>query len=94
MLFGAHTSYFTGMSPEESSAMLDQLLRHSTQEEFVYTHRWRRYDLLMWNNRRVLHRVLPYGVATDRRRLWRAEVVGGRRPRRWPQSMRELFARF
>ncbi len=94
MLVGAHTSYFRGMSHEASGALLDELLRHSTREEFVYTHKWRRFDLLMWNNRRVLHRVLHYDAAADRRRLWRAEVVGGRRPKQWPQSVRELLACF
>ena len=92
MLFGAHTERFRGLSEAEGVALLDDLLRHATREEFVYTHKWRRFDLLMWNNRRVLHRVQPYDDASQRRRLWRAEVVGGKPPSRWPRSLRQVLA--
>lgn len=92
MLFGAHTERFRGMPEADGAALLEKLLAHATRDEFVYTHRWRRHDLLMWNNRRVLHRVLPYDDATQRRRLWRAEVVGGKPPSRWPRTFRQLLA--
>ena len=41
----------------------------------VYSHRWSAGDIVVWNNRRVLHRVTQYAVATERRRLWRAEAI-------------------
>lgn len=92
MLFGAHTERFSGMSDADSAALLEKLLIHATRGEFVHTHSWRRHDLLMWNNRRVLHRVLPYDDATQRRRLWRAEVIGGKPPSRWPRTFRQMLA--
>jgi alpha-ketoglutarate-dependent 2,4-dichlorophenoxyacetate dioxygenase len=94
MLFGAHTTGIKDWPEADSQRLLDELQRHCTQDRFVYTHRWRQHDLLMWNNRRVMHRVLPYDDAGQRRRLWRAEVVGDRRPSRWPRSLRELAATF
>ncbi|NIO15275.1 MAG: TauD/TfdA family dioxygenase, partial [Xanthomonadales bacterium] len=37
-------------------ALLDRLWAHATQDRFVTTHSWRVGDLLMWDNRAVLHR--------------------------------------
>jgi len=93
LLFGAHTTRVRDLPDEESEALLGELLRHATRDEFVYSHEWRRLDLLFWNNRRVLHRVLDYDDATDRRRLWRVEVLGSDRPGGKPLSLwRRLLA--
>lgn len=51
-----HTSHLTGMSREESDALLARLYAHITQPEFVYGHSWRVGDLLMWDNVAVQHK--------------------------------------
>ena len=36
------------------------LTEHATQREYTYAHRWRQYDLVMWDNRAVMHRARRY----------------------------------
>jgi taurine dioxygenase len=53
------TSHIVGMHPAESRALLEFLFAHATQPEFIYRHRWRKNDLVMWDNRCTMH----YAVA-------------------------------
>jgi alpha-ketoglutarate-dependent 2,4-dichlorophenoxyacetate dioxygenase len=45
-----------GMPDAETEALLAELIAHATQRQFVYTHRWRVGDLVMWDNRCTMHR--------------------------------------
>lgn len=45
-----------GMDHREALPLLDELLDHATQPEFQYRHQWRRGDLVMWDNRCLLHK--------------------------------------
>ncbi|HMD62763.1 MAG TPA: TauD/TfdA family dioxygenase, partial [Stellaceae bacterium] len=68
LYLGNHASHILGMPEAEGAALLDQLLQHATQRRFVYAHRWRRGDLVMWDNRCLLHRaVANYETGKDRR---------------------------
>ena len=68
------------MPEADGRALLDRLLEHTTQPRFVYAHRWRRGDLVMWDNRCLLHRALRnYDMGRERRVLQRT-VVKGRVP--------------
>src|SRR5207249_1516877 len=58
---GSHAWYVEGLPYAESRRLLDELLAHGTRPECVYTHRWRQWDLVMWDNRAVLHRGRPRG---------------------------------
>lgn len=49
------SNYILGMTNERSEALLDRLWRHATQEDFTWTHSWRPGDVLLWDNRCVLH---------------------------------------
>lgn len=53
----------------------DDLLAFASQDRFVYTHHWSPGDLVLWDNRCVLHRVLPYNHTQERRVLLRAEAL-------------------
>lgn len=53
------TSHIDGFEKSESDALLEFLYRHATRPEFVYRHRWRPNDLLIWDNRCLMH----YAVA-------------------------------
>jgi taurine dioxygenase len=68
-------SYVVGLQLEDSEALLDRLWAHSTQDRFVTTHGWRVGDLLIWDNRAVLHRRDAFD-AKSRRRLHRAQLKG------------------
>jgi alpha-ketoglutarate-dependent 2,4-dichlorophenoxyacetate dioxygenase len=52
----SHAGRIFEMPPEEGRALIDQLIAHCTQRQFVYTHRWRPNDLVMWDNRCTMHR--------------------------------------
>ena len=45
---------------------LRDLNEHATQRQFVYAHRWRRYDLVMWDNRATMHRARRYDHSQPR----------------------------
>jgi alpha-ketoglutarate-dependent 2,4-dichlorophenoxyacetate dioxygenase len=48
------------MGEQEGRALIDELVAHATQRQFVYTHRWRLNDLVMWDNRCTMHRGKVY----------------------------------
>jgi alpha-ketoglutarate-dependent 2,4-dichlorophenoxyacetate dioxygenase len=77
LYLGNHASHILGMSEVEGRALLDELLEHTTKPQFVYTHRWRTGDLVMWDNRCLLHRaVANYEMGRFRRVLHRSVVRG------------------
>jgi alpha-ketoglutarate-dependent taurine dioxygenase len=77
LYIGNHASHILGMPEAEGDALLQELLDHATQPGFVYTHHWQAGDLVMWDNRCLLHRALAnYEMATHRRVLHRTVVTG------------------
>ncbi len=77
LYIGNHASHIAGMPEDAGDALLLELLEHATQPQFVYTHHWRDGDLVMWDNRCLLHRALAnYEMATHRRVLHRTVVTG------------------
>jgi alpha-ketoglutarate-dependent 2,4-dichlorophenoxyacetate dioxygenase len=73
---GSHAWYVEGMDYAESRRLLDDLLTRTTRPECVYQHRWRQWDLVMWDNRCVLHRGRPWDAARHRRVMRRTTVAG------------------
>ena len=66
-----------GLGAEEGKALLAELLAHATQPQFIYTHHWRQGDLIIWDNRALLHRALAnYEMGKHRRVLHRTVVRG------------------
>jgi len=72
---GRHASHIVGLSIEEGRALIRELNEFSTQPEFVYRHKWQAGDLVMWDNRMVMHRGLPYDPMY-RRVMHRTTVAG------------------
>ena len=56
LFMGEHASHLDGQPMAEGRARLDALTAHSVGERFVYRHKWRPGDMLMWDNRCLLHR--------------------------------------
>jgi alpha-ketoglutarate-dependent 2,4-dichlorophenoxyacetate dioxygenase len=56
----SHAGRIFGMPDAEARALLEELIAHTTQRQFVYTHRWRPHDLVMWDNRCTMHRGTDY----------------------------------
>ena len=63
-----------GMPTPEARMLLHDLIEHATQRQFVYTHRWRVGDLVMWDNRCTMHRARDYDMS-HRRDLHRTTVM-------------------
>jgi alpha-ketoglutarate-dependent taurine dioxygenase len=77
LYIGNHASHVLGVSDAVSEALLSELLEHATQPQFVYTHNWQDRDLVIWDNRCLLHRALAnYEMAKHRRVLHRTVVTG------------------
>jgi len=73
---GSHACEIVGMGTGEARALLRDLLQRATRPELVYTHRWQPGDLVMWDNRCVLHRGRPWDESAYRRVMHRTTVAG------------------
>ncbi|MGE4242084.1 TauD/TfdA dioxygenase family protein [Ramlibacter sp.] len=72
-----YTKEVVGMDPVEGRALIDPLIEHATKPENVYTFKWRKNDLLFWDNRNLNHRaVANYDMSKVRRVLQRVVVRG------------------
>jgi taurine dioxygenase len=67
---------FVGMTREESQPILEMLFRHSTQPQFQFRQKWRRDDLLIWDNRCTVHLALGDYADFSQRELLRTSLVG------------------
>jgi len=56
LYIASHIGTIRGMDDRETRKLLEELTAHATQRQFVYTHRWRVGDLVMWDNRCTMHR--------------------------------------
>lgn len=64
-----------GWASEESLALFRQLAEFATRPEFIFRHHWRSGDLVAWENRWTMHRVLPYDDQRVRREMRGAVVL-------------------
>ncbi len=76
LYLGAHARSIEGMDEAQSRRLIERLMELATQPAFTYAHRWRPHDLLMWDNRAVLHRATPFATTTERRHMVRTTVAG------------------
>ncbi|MGC8475291.1 MAG: TauD/TfdA dioxygenase family protein [Acetobacteraceae bacterium] len=57
LYLSSHIGTIVGWPRPEAMAFIRDLAEHATQPRFVYVHRWRQWDLVMWDNRQTMHRV-------------------------------------
>jgi alpha-ketoglutarate-dependent 2,4-dichlorophenoxyacetate dioxygenase len=76
LFLGAHASHVDGMPVEEGRALLRELQEHLTRPEFCYRHEWGEGDLVVWDNRCVLHRATPYDTTRYKRLMQRTTISG------------------
>jgi alpha-ketoglutarate-dependent 2,4-dichlorophenoxyacetate dioxygenase len=72
----SHACEIVGMPTDEARALLRELLDLATRPERVYIHRWQAGDLVMWDNRCMLHRGRPWDESRYRRVMHRTTVAG------------------
>ena len=76
LYIGSHVSDVEGMTTSESRKLIDRLLSFATQKQFIYRHTWCLHDLVMWDNRSVIHRAQPFINHNERRRMVRTTIAG------------------
>ena len=74
LYLASHAGRILGMSEPEGRALIDELVAHATQRQFVYTHRWRVHDLVIWDNRCTMHRGTEFDDLRWKRDVQRATV--------------------
>ena len=63
------------MPEPDGRALIDELIAHATQRQFVYTHRWRVHDLVIWDDRCTMHRGSEFDDLRWKRDMQRATVL-------------------
>jgi taurine dioxygenase len=74
---------FVGMAPGphgDGGALLYELMSHITRPEFVYVHEWTKGDLVVWDNRCLVHAATWFDAEHEKRVMWRTTVSGNPGP--------------
>jgi len=66
-----------GLEQAETAALLDELLEHATQERFQYRHKWLEGDMVIWDNRCLMHKANGDYPVAEVRYLYRLMLKGG-----------------
>jgi len=74
LYLASHAGRIFGMSEPNGRALIDELVAHATQRQFVYSHRWRVHDLVIWDNRCTMHRGTEFDDLRWKRDMQRATV--------------------
>jgi alpha-ketoglutarate-dependent 2,4-dichlorophenoxyacetate dioxygenase len=77
LYLSSHAGRIVGWEVPEAMLLLRELTEHATQREFVYSHRWAVGDLVMWDNRTVMHRARRYEDEKYPRDLRRTTLTDG-----------------
>ena len=75
LYLSSHAGSIVGWPVAEARFFLRDLVEHATQRQFVYAHRWRVGDLVMWDNRQTMHRARPF-PAHEPRDMRRTTLMG------------------
>ena len=74
LYLASHAGRVIGMEDAQGRALIEELMAHATQRQFVYPHRWRVNDLVIWDNRQTLHRGTVFDDLRWKRDVQRATV--------------------
>jgi len=80
LYIASHASHIIGWPVEEGRALLEGLIEFATQPRFIYAHKWRVGDLVIWDNRCTLHRATPYQSTQYVRDLRRTTIIDVAQP--------------
>lgn len=76
LYLGAHCASIEGWPETKGRALIDALMAHATQARFVYSHPWQPRDMILWDNRAVLHRATPFATTAEKRLMVRTTIAG------------------
>lgn len=74
IFLSSHIGQIEGMPRPEAMALIRDLVEHATQPDFVYTHKWRLHDIVMWDNRQTMHRARRFNDVGEIRDMRRTTV--------------------
>lgn len=77
LFLSSHGARIEGWETPEAMMLLRELTEHATQREFVYAHKWRVGDLVMWDNRTTMHRATRFDDLAYRRDMRRTTLTDG-----------------
>ena len=80
---GRHASHVINIPMDEGRALIEELNEFATQPQFVHRHHWDVGDLVLWDNRMVMHRGLPYDDTKFRRIMHRTTLAGQAEKNPW-----------
>ncbi len=80
LYLGDHAEYIKDVPYEEGRQWIDELNTIGAEDELVYRHQWSDHDFLVWDNRCLLHKVMEYDAATEKRIVRRCTVIDPRPP--------------
>jgi alpha-ketoglutarate-dependent taurine dioxygenase len=75
LLIGRHAHDIPGLAPEESQALLQELIDFACRAPRIYHHDWRVGDVVIWDNRCLLHQATPFDM-TQPRVMWHTRIAG------------------
>ncbi|MEA2774691.1 MAG: alpha-ketoglutarate-dependent 2,4-dichlorophenoxyacetate dioxygenase, partial [Acetobacteraceae bacterium] len=75
LYLSSHIGTIIGWPMPEARAFIRDLTEHATQPRFTYAHKWRQYDMVVWDNRTTMHRVRRFDE-TQVRDMRRTTVAG------------------
>jgi taurine dioxygenase len=76
LFLGDHAEYIVGMPYDEGRTLIEELNALAVHPDLTYEHRWKTQELLVWDNRCVMHRATPYDAAAQGRVIRRCTVLG------------------
>jgi taurine dioxygenase len=76
LFLGDHAEYIQDMPYGEGRALIEELNALAVHADLTYEHHWKARELLVWDNRCVMHRATPYDAANEGRVIRRCTVIG------------------
>jgi len=75
LLLGRHAHNIVGMAEDESTALIDRINDEAPQAPRTYQHAWSEGEAVIWDNRRLMHRGVPWKM-DEPRRMWHTRIAG------------------
>jgi len=75
LALGRHAHDIVGMNPDESTELIDRLNKAAAQPPRTYQHQWTEGEAVIWDNRCIMHRGVPWNM-DEARRMWHTRIAG------------------
>jgi taurine dioxygenase len=76
LYLGDHAESIVGMAYDEGRSLIEALNALAIHADLTYEHRWSAGELILWDNRSVMHKATPYDATVQRRVVRRCTVLG------------------